>query len=154
MKRIYIYIVCSCLAFIILMGCQSSLPGVTQHGSIQIRAFIDGSDTIKIRDSQLWYQHHNYDLPGKWQNRFDEPTYINGKAWNPQWNGSISKPFGDLFPPLPNKTIDEVKVTKSQGRGDVSIIEKPNIENDYTLSLYFNDDRYDGAEWYEIKVEW
>jgi len=45
-------------------------------------------------------------------------------------------------------------VTKSQGRGDVSIIEKPNIENDYTLSLYFNDDRYDGAEWYEIKVEW
>jgi hypothetical protein len=130
------------------------MSGVKQHGSIRIRAFIDGSDTIKIRDSELWYQHHNYDLPGKWQDRFDEPTYINDKAWNPQWDGSISKPFQDLHPSLPKRATDKIKLTKIQGRGNVSIVVMPNKENDYTLSIYFDDDRYNGAEWYEIMIEW
>jgi len=50
--------------------------------------------------------------------------------------------------------MDQITLNKIQGRGNVNITAKPNKENDYTLSIYFDDNQYNGAEWYEIKMEW
>lgn len=154
MKRIYLTITCISLACIVLMGCSNFPLLGTPHGSIQIKAFIDGSDTIKIRGNELWYEHLRYDLPGKWQGRFDEPTVINGTEWKPQWNGLMSNRFQDFNPALPKKTIDQFTLTKLQARGNVEITAKPGKDNDYTLSIHIDDNQYNGAEWYEIKVEW
>ncbi len=156
MKKIYltITIVCLCLIAFFPAGCSQFQLWATPHGSVQIKAFIDGSDTIKIRSNELWYEHHKWDLPGKWQNRFDEPTFINESPWKPEWNGLMSNRFRELSPALPKKVMDAITLTKLQGRGNVDITAKPTKENDYTLSIYFDDNRYNGAEWYEIKVEW
>lgn len=154
MKRIHAAILCLCLTTLFSGGCSQLQLWGSAHGSVQIKAFIDGSDTIKIRGGELWYEHHKYDLPGKWQGRFDEPTFINDTEWKPEWNGLMSNRFQGLSPALPKKTIDEIALTKIQGRGNVDITAKPDKENDYTLSVYLDDNQYNGAQWYEIKVEW
>lgn len=154
MKRMYLIIMCISLACIVLTGCSNFPLFGTPHGSIQIKAFIDGSDTIKIRGNELWYEHHQWDLPGKWQDRFDEPTTINGTDWKPQWDGLMSNRFQDFSPALPKKELKEITLTKIRGRGNIEITAKPAKENDYTLSILIDDNQYNGAEWYEIKVEW
>ena len=154
MKKMYISIALLCLGCIVLMGCSSLQLWGTPHGSVQIKAFIDGSDTIKIRGNELWYEHQKWDLPGKWQGRFDEPTTINGMEWKPEWNGLMSNRFQDFSPTLPKKALDQITLNKIQHRGTVEITAKPNKENDYTLSIFFDDNQYSGAEWYDIKVEW
>ena len=135
-------------------GCSLLQSGRTSPGSLRVRAFIDGSDTIKIRGNEIWYEHHEFDLPGKWQGRFDEPTLVNGKAWKPEWNESISSPYREIRPAFPKVTADRVKLTKLAGRGPVSIAEPSDPANDYTLSVLLDDDQFGGAEWYEILVEW
>jgi len=140
--------------FCILSGCSNFPLLGTPHGSIQVRAFIDGSDTIKIRGNELWYEHHKYDLPGKWQNSFDEPTIINDTEWKPEWDGLMSNRFQDFSPGLPKKALEDITLTKIQGRGNVEITSRPAKENDYTLSIYLDDNQHGGAEWYEIKIEW
>ncbi|MBN2181607.1 MAG: hypothetical protein JW715_06815 [Sedimentisphaerales bacterium] len=154
MKKYYIFVAFFVSTCVILTGCSSFPLFGTPHGSIQIKAFIDGSDTIKIRGNELWYEHQKYDLPGKWQGRFDEATTINGVEWKPEWNGLMSNRFGDFKPAMPKKNLDEITLTRLQGRGDVDITAKPGKENDYTLSIFIDDNQYNGAEWYEIKVEW
>ena len=154
MKKIYTAILCLCLIALFHAGCAQLQFWGSTHGSVQIKAFIDGSDTIKIRGNELWYEHHKYDLPGKWQEKFDEPTFVNDSAWKPEWNGLMSNRFRELNPALPKKAMDEITLTKLQGRGNVDMTAKPTKENDYTLSIYFDDNRYNGAEWYEIKVDW
>ena len=154
MKKTFFSIACFVLACVGLMGCANFQFWAAPHGSVQIKTFIDGSDTVKIRSNELWYEHHQWDLPGKWQGRFDEPTFINEIAWKPEWNGLISDRFQDFSPALPQKALDQITLTKLQGRGNVDITAKPSKENDYTLSIFFDDNQYGGAEWYEIKVEW
>lgn len=154
MTRMYLIIMCISLACIMLTGCSNFPILGTPHGSIQIKAFIDGSDVIKIRGNELWYEHLKWDLPGKWQDRFDEPTIVNGKEWKPEWNGLMSDRFHDFSPALPKRKLKDITLTKIQGRGNVDISAKPDKENNYTLSIYIDDNQYSGAEWYDIKVEW
>jgi len=124
---------------------------------LRIRTFIDGSDTIKIRGDEVWYEHHTWDLPGKWRDllsntEHDEPTFINGTAWKPEWQENISKPFGLRQAVLPRQTNERIQVSKIAGRGPVSVTESPKPENDYTLAILLDDGGYAGAEWYEIAI--
>ncbi|MBN2270025.1 MAG: right-handed parallel beta-helix repeat-containing protein [Sedimentisphaerales bacterium] len=126
---------------------------------LHIRAFIDGSDYIKIRGDSLWYQHKTWDLPGKWRDRgrnitHDEPTYINGNSWMPEWEDRISKPYRLPQTALPLETSDSIECMKIAGRGSVSVTETPKPENDYTLSIFLDDSRYNAAQWYEFAVRW
>ncbi len=154
MKTIPFLIACLVLIVCLSTSCSTLQLGTEQHGTLHIRTFIDGTDTIKIKGNELWYEHHTYDLPGKWQNRFDEPTYINEKPWKPEWHGSVCDSYKDLRPPLPKLKAEQIKLAKIEARGEVTITEPPSRENDYTLSILMDDDRFDRAEWYEILIEW
>jgi len=137
---------------------QDTTPVKVKDG-LHIRAFIDGRDAIKIKGVELWYEHHAWDLPGKWWDRsgnikHDEPTYINGTAWKPQWQERVSKPYRlEQAVPL-RETNNLIKLTKIAGRGSVSIAEKPQQANDYTLSILLDDSRYSRAQWYEFVIQW
>jgi beta-lactamase regulating signal transducer with metallopeptidase domain len=126
---------------------------------LRIKAFIDGKDTIKIKGTKLWYEHHAWNLPGKWWDRannirYDEPTYINGVAWKPEWEGNISKPYR-LERAVPMREANNrVKLTKVEARGSVSIAELPRQENDYTLSILLDDNRFNAAQWHEFIITW
>ena len=73
MKKTFFSIACFILACVGLMGCANLQLWGTPHGSVQIKTFIDGSDTVKIRSNEI-----------------DEPTFINEMVWKPEWNGLIS----------------------------------------------------------------
>ncbi len=132
---------------------------VEMKDGLHIKSFIDGKDTIKIKGVELWYEHHDWDLPGKWWDRggnikHDEPTYINGTAWKPEWQERVSKPYR-LEQAVPLREANNlIKLAKIAGRGSVSIAEKPQQANDYTLSILLDDSRYNEAQWYEFVIQW
>ena len=134
-------------------------PAVEVKDGLHIKAFIDGKDTIKIKGVELWYEHLDWDLPGKWWDRannvkHDEPTYINGMAWKPEWQERVSKPYR-LEQVIPLREANNlINLAKIAGRGSVSIAEKPQQANDYTLSILLDDSRYNRAQWYEFVIQW
>jgi len=139
------------LAVVALFGFGCATQRSTT-GQIQIKALIDGSDQIKLNGDELWYEHGTFDLPGQWQGRH-EPTYINGVAWQPDWAGTVSEPYR-ISPPFASADIKRIKLVQNEGRGRVSISGMPTRENNYTLSILFDDRRTDEAAWYDVTVSW
>jgi len=121
--------------------------GCARQQSLTVRAYIDGSDVVKVRGDKLWIEHDTASLPGKL-------IYVNGQAWTPAWKDKVSTEFSGLNPPLRLKFGQKIQLTKRAGRGVVSIQEFPNAENDQTLSVRIDDDEFGGADWYEIVVSW
>ena len=128
-------------------GCKDS-PG----NLIKIKAFIDDKDVIKIQGNKVWWQHQQGVFPGDPKGA-KHPTFINGVAWRPQWDGSNSIPFEPLAPTFRPKNPEQVTLAKLSGRGDAMISELPTPANESTLSVYFNDEE-GGADWYEVSVLW
>jgi hypothetical protein len=131
---------------------------VKSHKGIHIKAWIDGADMVHLKGHQLWYEHHAYVLPGKWgedqngpNDKNNLPTYVNGTSWYPKWLGLISERYSHLHPPLPQKA-DSAVVVQSNGRGHVTVVQYPSQENDYTLSIFLEDDP-PGAAWYEVLIQ-
>jgi hypothetical protein len=132
----------------------------TATNVIKIRTLIDGADTVKIQGSKVWYEHHSWDLPGKWQGR-DDNTLINGVPWHPEWIGNAgnsrnSDPYLSLQPAFAPKSPARIKLTKIAGRGEVGISQLPTPENHETLSVHLDDAplEFQGADWYEVIIEW
>lgn len=114
-------------------------------GHVRIKARIDGSDKILLREKDLWFQHVADALPAD--------VAIDQKKWTPGWNGNESKRLemaGATFRPFSKATV---KIKKYRGRGSVAIDEYPTPENDNTLIIAI-DDRDGGADDYEIMVSW
>jgi serine/threonine protein kinase len=123
----------------------------TNH-TITIKARIDARDVLKIQGNKVWWQHELGCFPGDPQGD-NAPTFINGIAWRPQWDGSNSVPFEALAPAFPLKSPLEVTCTKLSGRGEAAISELPTPANTNTLSVYFNDEE-GGADWYQVSILW
>jgi len=86
--------------------------------------------------------------------KHDEPTYINGTAWKPEWKARISRPYR-LKQTIPlRESSNLIKLTKIAGKGSVTIAGKPQQANDYTLSILLDDSRNNGAQWYEFLIQW
>lgn len=129
--------------------CCSARP----QGQIKVRAYIDGSDTLKVQGDKLWYEHGNYNLPGK-EGGVDEPTYINGVAWKPVWNGKISQPYMLEGQGASSKRMRNARLDVHQARGQVSIVEYPTPANGQTLTIKFDDDQINSAAWYDVSINW
>ncbi len=119
---------------------------------ITIKARIDGRDILKIQGKKVWWEHELGGFPGDPKGG-NEPTFINGIAWRPQWDGSNTIPFEVSAPIFRPKSPAQVTLTKLSGRGDAAISELPTPANDGTLSVYFNDEE-GGADWYDVSLLW
>ena len=119
---------------------------------IKIKARIDGKDIMKIQGNKVWWEHEEAGLPGDPKGG-NQPTFINGIAWRPQWDGSNSIPFEALTPVFNPKSPAQVTFNKLSGRGDAAISELPTPANNNTLSVYFYDEE-GGADWYELSILW
>jgi len=120
--------------------------------TITIRAFIDDKDNLKIQGNKVWWEHELGTFPGDPKSG-NQPTFINGDAWRPEWDGSNSIPFETLAPAFRPKAPNQVTLTKLSGRGDAVISELPSPANTNTLSVHFNDEE-GGADWYEVSIVW
>jgi len=130
-----------CLVLGLMLGCTKT---------VKIKAYIDGSDTVKIQGNKLWFEHEEFDLPGDHNTK---PTLINGKPWRPAWNDKTSIAYEGLRPAFKPGAPAEIKLTKLSGRGEVNISEMPTPENNQTLAIHFNDEP-PGADWYEVRIDW
>ena len=115
------------------------------------KSFIDDKDLLKVKGSELWFEHISGSLPGKWANN-DHASYVNKKKWMPVWKGKVSDHFVNVNPALPIKKQINIKVLKAEG-GKVLILEQPSRKNEYTLTLKL-EELQGGAHWMEFTIGW
>jgi DNA-directed RNA polymerase subunit RPC12/RpoP len=113
--------------------------------TLTFKAYVDGSDIIKLRGGQLWIEHQDWQLPAR--------MTINGKKWSPAWDGKTSQPY-DLRPAFRPHNAEKIRLTKRLGRGAISIPERPTPANQETLSIKLDDGDFGAADWYEFVVSW
>jgi hypothetical protein len=123
-------LLCLISGLMLMCGCDGP-----SKNTIGIKAYIDGKDILKIQGNKVWWQHEQAGFPGDPKGG-NQPTFINGIAWRPQWDGSNSIPFETLAPVFRPKSPAQVTLTKLSGRGDAAISELPTPENNGTLSVY------------------
>lgn len=142
-----------CLAAMLLSGC-AMVDKAPQTSALRVRGLFDGADAVHVRGDTLWIQHYAYQLPGKWHG-LDEPTYVNGEKWFPEWNANRSDVLrGFSTNGLPSEPVHvEMSVTGPM-MGKVNIFQQPAEENDYTLIISVDDRAPEGAHWYTLDLDW
>ena len=148
------------LAFVFVLSLSSYASLQTQQSGtklVTILTLIDGSDVLKIRGNELWFEHRHFELPGKWVDDFNasgnEPTYINTEAWVPKWSGNVSLPYGAKARLLPEGSQFDARLVTPQDRGgNVTILQQPSAQNNFTLSILLDDDFANGAAWYQVEL--
>jgi hypothetical protein len=135
------------LAFL-LLGVSGILllNGCGKPHGLTLRAFVDGTDMVKVSGNRLWIEHEDAQLPAQ--------LFVNGKAWHPVWTGKTSEPLEDLSPAFHPRDSMKVKIVQLKGRGAVSIVQLPNSGNDQTLAFRIDDGPFGGADTYQISVAW
>lgn len=118
---------------------------LTGKKSVTFKAYVDGTDVVKISGDRLWIEHQDWRLPTK--------ITINGDKWNPEWNGNNTMPY-ELHHTLTPHNLQNFKLSKRLGRGDVMIAETPTAANGQTLAIKVDDGSFGGADWYEFTVSW
>jgi DNA-directed RNA polymerase subunit RPC12/RpoP len=112
---------------------------------VTFKAYVDGTDIIKLSGGRLWIEHKKWKLPAK--------MTVNGKNWNPIWDKKTSAPY-QLSRSFKPGNPEDVKLTKNLGRGELVILEKPSSANHETLAVKINDGDFQGADFYEFTVLW
>lgn len=136
-----------------MTGCVTNTVD-TSTSRLRIRSFIDGCDLVKIQGDKVWFEHQSYALPGQWMG-FTEPTFVNGVAWQPAWNGSTSDQFTmDTALPAREFGNETLQFLSNTGLGRAVIAEYPSEANGYTLSISLDDRNAQGASWYELGIDW
>ena len=124
-----------------------------QTAKLRIRAFIDGANSFHIQGDTIQVRHHAYELPGRWRGA-NEPIYVNGDAWYPEWDGNVSSTYVGFGSALPKEPVTVSMAAYSATWGDVKIWQQPSAENDYTLTVSIDDRGPDGANWYTVDLDW
>ncbi|HUB87301.1 MAG TPA: hypothetical protein VMB22_05370 [Verrucomicrobiae bacterium] len=124
--------------------------------TVTFKAYVDGTDVVKLRGWKLWIEHQQWQRPKK--------ISINGKPWTPAWSASKSPTFpswsDNLTAPYAFAGAfrfgnpEKIKVSKRLGRGTVSILERPSAGNNWTLAILVDDGPFPGADWYEFTASW
>jgi serine/threonine protein kinase len=122
------------------------LAGHSRH-QLTVRAFIDGSDVVKVSDNKLWFEHETGSLPGR-------NIFVNGKAWTPSWTNNVSSEFMGLNAAFRPASAQKIQITTRAGRGTVSVAQFPSPANDETLAVRMDDIDPGGADWYEVVISW
>lgn len=152
-------------------------PNWDHHGDWQplrtrlaLTAYIDGRSQLVMQGGSIYWHHFDFAAPGR---HFDAPggnvpTTFNGDPWYPVWPGD--PPNHNPADPIDNEvrcgdctTIDNyldapplaakeqvVALNAISARGEVSIVQQPSAQNDFTLIVEFDDDMLSGPEWYSI----
>jgi len=120
---------------------QPARPGV-----IVIEAFLEGGCSLHVTRQGIYWnqQSSSRSKPGKCDNR-NEPTYINGKEWMPQWGKPNESKGYDKSATVPielgDYSIDMqvVGVGTKRGAKDVQLFYTPNSStSDTGVSMYFS----------------
>jgi hypothetical protein len=137
---------------------------------LNIRSEIDGRSSMVVGTYYAWYEHHDYAAPGlhayfgqgEAASQPARPTYVQGSEWYPTWpedgenrdcgcESSVFEsqaPHGVLVP----YADAEISLEVLEGRGEVHIVEYPTADNNYELTLEWDDNPQGGPAWYEVEI--
>ena len=150
MKR-FLLTLCCFFIFSFLLYSQTALT---------FKAYIDGEDKLIISGSNVQWHHLDTNAaPGR-QGFQNLPTYLNGVQWLPSWPDNpstenkqpcFSSINTSLSPALP--AIEQnLCINIISARGSATIAQQPKLNNNYTLVIDFNDEAFQGADWYEVTI--
>jgi hypothetical protein len=127
-----------------------------------ITACVDGKDDLHIRGKTLQWERRSFDPVGNSVNCADNDVSISSTFdgasdlqthWRPTSPTlTLSDSFTHLVPPLSDKPQIWI-VEKIRGRGNVSVLQQPNIANGWTLILRFDDEAFAGADVYSVYLK-
>ena len=130
------------------------------------RAYIDGESELLIRGNTVQWHNLQWDVPGITSDdggqTYNYPTTITTVDmetvdWYPLWAGGTdgvqySDIYDGLNQSLPSDGPITLTVIEQREEGMVSIFQMPDISNNYTLIVNFDDAVPSGATWYEIEL--
>ena len=150
-------------AAILISSCDLTTLCAQTPTVLNIRAYIDGRSQLVIEGNKLYWHHLDFDAPGRWElGETIQPTHINHMKWYPTWldvpdatNDSCDC-NSSVYREIPNlaRTNQRVWLDIVQGRGSFSVIQQPTTNNNYTFIIEFDDNNFDGAEWYELNLNY
>lgn len=160
MKKVLFIIL---FAVFLMAGCKRNTNPNPISTILNIRAYIDGKSQLIIIGDMFAWRHLLFDAPGRWElGEGRQPTYLNHEAWFPNWpdipdatNDSCDC-YSTYYKGVPYLARKDQRVWLDivQARGGVAVIQQPSATNDFGFILEFKDDNYDGAEWYEINLNY
>lgn len=149
-------------AVFLMAACSRTTSSSQIPTILKIRASIDGRSRLIIKGDVFFWHHLDFDAPGRWElGEGSQPTYLNRVVWFPIWpdipdttNDSCNC-YSSYYKGIPYlaRTNQRVWLDIVQGRGGVTVIQQPNSDNDFTLIMEM-DDYFDGAEWYEVNLNY
>jgi hypothetical protein len=151
------------LAAALLLACTLTPKSTQVPTVLNIRAYMDGRSQLIIRGDALHWHHLDFDVPGRWEfAKASQPTWLNQVEWYPTWPDvpDSTNDFCDCDSssyrgvPMLAGTNQRVWLDVVQGRGKVSVVQQPDADNDFTLIVELDDDEFDGAEWYEVNLNY
>ena len=138
------------------MDAQRSLEATTPKEFL-VEALIDGDSKLHIKPTGIYWENGEAAKPGHHDGQ-NEPTYVNGKPWQPVWaNPDEEKGYdkSDLFAlPIGQIDLDFKLVAVTERRGETGIDERSPVtmrtENGEQILLI--PDEEDGDRWYTIRL--
>lgn len=140
--------------------CTAGFAGtLSATGTLHVRARIDGLSRLVIQGDALYWHHLVHVAPGRGGGQ-DNPTYINGEEWFPEWpeagenrDCNCDSSVYNFSPGLPLENL-EVTLIPILSRGTVQILQQPSYLNDFSLVVEFDDRSGSGADWFEVLMTW
>jgi len=144
-------------------------PPPPTNSAIEVSALIDGRDQLIVRDGTLQWEHfenaavgrHQGNVPTTVTTTLEGRTIMDHVEWFPQWSHptdqirhhEFSSVFADLTPEFP-KFEQIVRLSLLQVRREVTIVQQPSVDNDYTLIVEFDDNYASGSEMYTVRLDY
>lgn len=131
------------------------------EGNLRIGALIDGRSWLVLDDDTAQWHHFDYAAPGR-HFFLDEPTVLNGAEWFPTWPDEPDAEnrdcdcFSDVFTGLDPAILDvafAVDLRILRGRGEITVVQQPSEDNDFTTIIEFNDNPPSGPAWYIVEFD-
>lgn len=130
-------------------------------GTLRVGALIDGRSWLVLDDDTAQWHHFDYAAPGR-HFFLDEPTVLNGVEWFPAWPDEpdaenrdcdcLSDVFTGLVPAIPERGFS-VDLRILRGRGEVTVVQHPSSENDFTAIIEFDDNPPPGPAWHFVEFD-
>ncbi len=141
--------------------CLSSAAHATQI-VYDVTGWIDTTDDLYIRGNSVHWEHPYPGSPAGTHGATEQPTVISSWLegtqqmsnvnWSGMWTGfSVSLSYTSLTPTLSTSSDSFAAVEKISGRGSLSIIQQPDVSNNYTLGVKFKDG-FNGAAFLDAKI--
>ena len=136
-------------------------PAPATAFTLRVEVLVDGWSYLKVKGTTLYWEHHVYAAPGRWQEVI-QATRLNGVEWFPTWpdvptvenrdcNGcrSSTTELAVGVPRVPSQTtLREVQVRRAQ-----ELVQAPAADNDYELIVQITDFGQAGGADYIVEID-